>query len=312
METFVSNTLSKIDIISLSETHSNGPTDNDDLYTLPGYTFIENSRKNVLSSGVDIFLKNGLNYKLQNDVQNSHMKSIWLKIFVFKTNSILFGCYYRPPESSKCFSSDLDQLILEQLETVNRLNKEVIIIGDFNISYLSNATNLNVKIAFNNLGLIQIIKTATRITENSSISIDQIFTNKVANVTNASSFRLSFSDHDMIGCVRKINTIKYDPRTIECLDYKHYNHSDLCNDIKNINWKPIKEASDFNKALKYFNTKVSKVFDRYAPTMRKKVKERLCKWLIRELKKEMNNQNRQLRKARTSSLENDWSSYKRL
>ena len=110
----------------------------------------------------------------------------------------------------------------------------------------------------------------------------------MANVTNALSFRLSFSDHDMIGCVRKINTIKYDPRTIECLDYKHYNHSDLCNDIKNINWKPIKEASDFNKALKYFNTKVSKVFDRYAPTMRKKVKERLCKWLIRELKKETN------------------------
>ena len=116
----------------------------------------------------------------------------------------------------------------------------------------------------------------------------------------------------MIGCVRKINTIKYDPRTIECLDYKHYNHSDLCNDIKNINWKPIEEASDVNKALKYFKTKVSKVFDRHAPTIRKKVKERLCKWLIRELKKEVNNQNRQLRKAIKSNLENDWSSYKRL
>ena len=306
LETFASDTLSKIDIISLSEMHSNGPADNDDLYT-----FIKNSRKNGLGGGVDIFLKNGLNYKLQSDVENSHMESTWLEIFVFKTKSILLGCYYRPPENSKCFSSDLDQLILEQLETVNCLNKEVIIIEDFNISYLSKAY-LNVKRAFKNLGLIQIIKTATRITENSSISIDQIFTNKVANVTNASSFCLSFSDHDMIGCVRKINTIKYDPRTIESLDYKHYNHSDLCNDIKNINWKPIEEASDVNKALKYFNTKVSKVFDRHAPTIRKKVKERLCKWLIRELKKEVNNQNRQLRKAIKSNLENDWPSYKRL
>ena len=160
--------------------HSNGPADNDDLYT-----FIKNSRKNGLGGGVDIFLKNGLNYKLQSDVENSHMESTWLEIFVFKTKSILLGCYYRPPENSKCFSSDLGQFILEQLETVNRLNKEVIIIGDFNISYLSKATNLNVKRAFNNLGLIQIIKTATRITENSSISIDQIFTKKVANVTNA-------------------------------------------------------------------------------------------------------------------------------
>ena len=76
----------------------------------------------------------------------------------------------------------------------------------------------------------------------------------------------------MIGCVKKINTIKYDPRTIECRDYEHYNHNDLCNDIKNINWEPIEEASDVNKALKYFNAKVSEVFDRYAPTIQKKVK----------------------------------------
>ena len=87
--------------------------------------------------------------------------------------------------------------------------------GNFNINYLSTAKNLNLKRTFNNLGLTQIIRTATRITKDSSTSIDLIFTNKAANVTNASSFPLSFSDHDMIGCVKKINTIKYDPRTIE-------------------------------------------------------------------------------------------------
>ena len=42
--------------------------------------------------------------------------------------------------------------------------------------------------------------------------------------------------------------------------------------MKNINWEPIEEASDVNKALKYFNAKVSEVFDRYAPTIQKKVK----------------------------------------
>ena len=36
LETFVSDTMSKIDIISLSETHINRPTDNDELYKLPG------------------------------------------------------------------------------------------------------------------------------------------------------------------------------------------------------------------------------------------------------------------------------------
>ena len=144
--------------------------------------------------------------------------------------------------------------------------------GDFNINYLSNATNLNVKRAFNNLGLTQIIKTATRTTEDSSTSIDLISANKAANVTNASSFPLSFSDHDMIGCVRKISTIKYDPRTIECRDYKHYNHNDLCNYIKNINWKPIEEASDVIERLIISTQKYSKfsidMHQQYRKTLR--------------------------------------------
>ena len=164
LKTIVSDTLSKIDIISLSETYINGPTDNDELYKLPSYTFIKNNRKNGLGGGVG-------------------------------------------------------------------LNKKVIITGDFNINYLSTATNLNLKRAFNNLGLTQIIKTATRITEDSSTSIDLIYTNKAADVTNESSLPLSFSDHEIIDCVRKINTIKYDLRTIKCRDYKHYNHNDRHNDI---------------------------------------------------------------------------------
>ena len=123
----------------------------------------------------------------------------------------------------------------------------------------------------------------------------------MANVTIVSSFPLFSSDHHMISCVRKINTIKCDPRTIERCDYKHHNHNDLCNDIKSINPKPIEEVSDVNKVLEYFNAKVSEVSDRHAPSIQKKVKGRPCKWLTRELKKEMNNRVRQLRKAKKSN-----------
>ena len=72
--------------------------------------------------------------------------------------------------------------------------------------------------------------------------------------------------------------------------------------MKNINCKPIEEAFDVNKALKYFNTKVSEAFDRHAPTIQKNVKGRPCKWLTRELKKETNNRDWQLRKARKSKF----------
>ena len=49
--------------------------------------------------------------------------------------------------------------------------------------------------------------------------------------------------------------------------------------------------------LKYFNTKVFEIFDRHAPTIQKNVKGRPCKWVTRELKKEMNNRDWKPRKA---------------
>ena len=57
---------------------------------------------------------------------------------------------------------------------------------------------------------------------------------------------------------------------------------------------------------------MSEVFNKHAPTIQKNVKGRPCKWLTRELKMEMNNRDRQLRKARKSNSENNWSSYERL
>ena len=47
--------------------------------------------------------------------------------------------------------------------------------------------------------MLQIIKTATRITEDSSTSIDLIFTSKVANVMNTSLITYEY----MIGYVKK-------------------------------------------------------------------------------------------------------------
>ena len=45
LETCVSDTLLKIDIISFSETHISGDTGNDELYKMPGYTFLRTTEK---------------------------------------------------------------------------------------------------------------------------------------------------------------------------------------------------------------------------------------------------------------------------
>ena len=86
----------------------------------------------------------------------------------------------------------------------------------------------------------------------------------------------------------------------------------MCVDVRKIDWSAVIELNNVNAAVDYFNTMVTDVFDKHAPRIRKIVKGRPCKWLNRELKKEMHNRDRQLRKARKTNSGNDWTRYKSL
>ena len=69
------------------------------------------------------------------------------------------------------------------------------------------------------------IKTATSIAKGLSTLIDVILTNRPDNVINVNSIISSLSDHNVIKCVRKLNNIKFNPRTIKCRDYKNYDQT---------------------------------------------------------------------------------------
>ena len=60
----------------------------------------------------------------------------------------------------------------------------------------------------------------TRTTETSSpltdLIITESFKNRPENITNKDVFANSVADHVMIACSRKINNIRYNPKTIKC------------------------------------------------------------------------------------------------
>ena len=53
-------------------------------------------------------------------------------------------------------------------------------------------------------------------------------------------------------------------------------------------------------------------FQNHAPIIKKRVKGSFCPWLTEEIKLNMNNRDKLLRKARKSKNDHDWKSYKRL
>ena len=73
-------------------------------------------------------------------------------------------------------------------------------------------------------GLTQIIKSPTRYDLHtiSSSLIDIIFLKETLGTAKSEVLPMSISDHDMIGCVYKMDNMKFNGRTIRCRDYRDY------------------------------------------------------------------------------------------
>ena len=84
--------------------------------------------------------------------------------------------------------NNFSEVFEEQLTNVVKTNKEIIILGDFNIDY-NKTDNRDFKSLLNIFGLNQVITEPTRTTKTSSTLIDLIMTNRPENITNKGFFQ---------------------------------------------------------------------------------------------------------------------------
>ena len=159
-------------------------------------------------------------------------------------------------------------------------------------------------------GYKQLVTKATRITENSKTLIDTIFTNKPGNISKTDTIPNSLSDHNMVGCVRKLNHLKYESKTLHCRNYKAYDPKTLQKDLQEQSWVTYYSFKEPNSAWIYLKLILTHLFDKHSPQIEKKVKGRYCLWLTPGIKRLMNERGIQLRKARRTKKESDWSDYK--
>ena len=158
---------------------------------------------------------------------------MWIEICLKNSKSVLTGCYYWPPEGSKYLINNSSEVFEEQLTNIVKTNKEIIILGDFNIDY-NETDNRDFKSLLNTFGLKQVITEPTWTTETSSTLIDLIIMNRPESVTNKGVFSNSIADHDMIACSRKKNNICYNPKTIKCRNYANCSLEKLKSDVAKI------------------------------------------------------------------------------
>ena len=152
----------ELTFFSLSETHLS--ENSRDCLRLDGYNFVFRNREHGTGGGVAMFIKDNIIYKRRIDLEKNFTECIWIEIFVKHSKSFLVVCFYRPPGTSKYTPRKYNDLLREHLSTIMKVNKETIIVGDFNVNYNDTTDNTDFKTIINHYGFKQMIKKATRIT----------------------------------------------------------------------------------------------------------------------------------------------------
>ena len=182
----------------------------------------------------------------------------------------------------------------------------------FKENYLKKTDHCEIKSIIRLYGLVQLITKPTRTTEQSNTLIDIICSTNPSTICKTDVIPLSIGDHDMVGLVRKLNHLKYAPRTIKCRNYTQYHPEKMCGDLKGHNWEQLYLISDVNNAWNFIKDILSNTFNKHAPMINKRVKGNFCPWLTSHIKALMNERDKKLRKAQKTKKEVDWSTYRNL
>ena len=130
-----------------------------------------------------LYINKNINYKLRKDLKihkSKEVESIFMEIINKKERNTVIGCIYRPPcIDARKFN---DTFLQNTLEKLSYKNKDIILMGDFNIDILKYDTNNDsaafLDIIYENF-LLPYISSPTRVTPRSQTLIDNIFSNVI-------------------------------------------------------------------------------------------------------------------------------------
>ena len=155
-----------------------------------------------------------------------------------------------------------------------------------NCHYLVDSDHKELKSILTAFGLKQLIKDPTRVTQDSRSLIDVIYTKEPWNTYSVKVIPAGLSDHDLVGCTRKIHNFKYQPKLITCRNYANYDPVTFCNDLRSSDFGSVFTSSGVNDACSRFKCILQQSIDKHASLITKKIKGRLCPWMSSDVKSE--------------------------
>ena len=165
--------LSDFDILAFSETWLNPSVTKDDISLLSYHPPERKDRVADSHGGVIIYIKDHIHYVRRADLEPIGVECVWIEL-TLSHKHILFGLFYRPPNSDALYFSSIEDSIHLAVDTGIQ---DIIVTGDFNYNMLATQSSAKIKSICEQFSFTQTIKTPTHFTEHSSSLIDIILTN---------------------------------------------------------------------------------------------------------------------------------------
>ena len=255
------------DVIGISETKEQIDNEFISNVELRGYAMYSQPSKS-LCGGCAIYVNSQSDHQVKNDlsVLEEEYETIWNEINNTKDKNLLCCCLYRHPSSDITKFTDHMTSILQK---VQKENKTLFIMGDFNINlynYSSHTeTNDFINLMVSNYLLPHILH-PTRVTDHSATIIDNIFSNNCELDTLSGNLLSQISDHFPQFLIIKNVMVDYRNCSLFQYDYSKFNEQSFINDFKELLWEDINDVNlNLNDKFDNFHKKVHTTVIQHAP-----------------------------------------------
>ena len=277
-----------------------------DLIGYKSFVCYSNSR---FTGGVIIYVSNLCkyeNYFMLSECPNYWCVGVFIKCDVY--TGYVMGMYHSPSSSDAEFLTYLNNLLESYI-----IDKNIIIIGDFNINVQINSFySMKLIQLMESYGFKQYIHEATRITQNSRTIIDLVFSNievstEIANVNISDHLGIEiWWNHICRNNKSEKEVITYDKR-----DYNSFNQDIFDRELNN-QLETLNKDENLNVITNNFVNTILKTLDKNAPLVKvEKAVEWIGKeWFDTETREMCKQKNQMFKKAITSNLDDEWVLYK--
>ena len=263
----LSNNFKLPDVIALQETHLNAVNPPP---FIKGYNNIFHSRIDAKGGGVGLLINQNLSF-----TKNDKLSIFIERVFESIATDIYYGCkrvtvvsIYKPPSSPRHTNKELlDSFLLNLHNLLSYAPPNTFIVLDLNINIaVLSPENHQYTNTFESSGFNNIITIPTRMTLNSSTSIDQILTNSALNSGKCGTINTDLSDHlpTYLICKTSIPNLKKNETKMK-RQFTDHNMSIFENLLANVSWASVLNQSETKSALSNFDEIWSMAFEQCFP-----------------------------------------------